>query len=336
MRQGRHGGQIIRILYITTDENRHLGSPDRAQGDCIENGMLIGLRKLLKHDCVEYPRKKILYGDFSSVKKSALHGAGFSIYHEPMEDIPPEHRDLADKKFDVILYGTAYAWGMQDIPALEKKCKLKFYIDGHDLYGTATRGKYIYYRGEKLIGNQVTPAFKGQIIQEEPDLYPIGVGIPESRILPIDLSKKCQLIQKAYPRFANFEPVQEENRQHHIFTDEEMYYEDMAKSWFGLSCKRGGFDAIRHYEIIAAGAVLLYRDYDKKPRLCSPVDLPTIGYSSPEELKSVMNRLLKDGVPTDEYLNLLNEQRQWLIETATTEARAKYIVKILESYVNKN
>jgi hypothetical protein len=28
----------------------------------------------------------------------------------------------------------------------------------------------------------------------------------------------------------------EANRKHHIFTNEEDYYEDMSKSWFGLTC----------------------------------------------------------------------------------------------------
>jgi hypothetical protein len=81
----------------------------------------------------------------------------------------PDHcRDLTNQTFDVILYGTAFAWGMQDIPELEKKCKIKFYIDGHDLYGHATAGNYIRYNGEILIGNQAKPSFKEQLIFQEP------------------------------------------------------------------------------------------------------------------------------------------------------------------------
>lgn len=323
----------MRILFITTDENKNLQYADRCQGDCHENVALIGLRKLLGENCVDFPRKKILYHDWSNVKRSSLHGRGFSIYHEPIKDISEKSRDLTNQTFDVILYGTAFNWGMEDIPELESKCKIKFYIDGNDLIGHAPRGKYISYNGSTVIGNQCSPAFKTQLIEKEPHLYPFGVAVPESRILKLDLDRKKKLYQKSYPKEALFEP-KEVNRSHYFFTEEEDYYNDMADSWFGLTCIRGGWDAIRNYEIIAAGALLLFRDYKYKPLLCSPVDLPTISYSTKEELFDIMNRLVVDGKPTDEYLELQQKQRSWLINTATTEARAKYIINILEKYVN--
>ncbi len=321
----------MKILFITTDENKNLQYPDRCQGDCHENGALIGLRKLLGENCVDFPRKRILYHDWSDVKRSSLHGRGFSIYHEPIQDIPEKSRDLTNQTFDFILYGTAFNWGMTDIPELESKCKFKFYIDGNDLIGHAPNGKYIQYNGNMVIGNQISPAFKTQLIQEEPNLYPFGVAIPKSRILDIDLKRKKKLFQKSYPKEALFEP-KEINRSHYYFTEEEDYYNDMADSWFGLTCTRGGWDAIRNYEIIAAGALLLFRDYKYKPPLCSPVGLPTISYSSKEELFDLMNSLVKDNKPTDTYLELINLQRKWLLETATTEARAKYIIEVLENY----
>jgi hypothetical protein len=44
------GGQqwskvLMRILYITTDENRHLHARDRSQGDYMENLILLGLER---------------------------------------------------------------------------------------------------------------------------------------------------------------------------------------------------------------------------------------------------------------------------------------------------
>lgn len=323
----------LRILFITTDENKNLHDSSKSQGDYHENIALIGLRKLLGENCVDYPRKKILYHDFSSVPRHALHGKGFSLYHKPIEDIPDQCRNLDNQTFDVILYGTSFNYGMQDIPELEAKCKIKFYIDGNDLYGIAPNNQYIIFRNERLIGNQVIPAFKTQIIQEHPNLHPFGVALPKSRVLPIDLGRKKKLFQTTYPKEAFFEQSNERNRQHYIFDNEEAYYEDMAESWFGLTCKKGGFDAMRNCEIIAAGSVLLYRDYHLKPRYCSPVDLPTFNYSSKEELIELMNNLVINGRPSDEYIYMLHKQRQWLLNTATTEARAAYIIEVLESYV---
>jgi len=323
----------IRILFITTDENNHLSSRDRAQGDYFENMMLLGLRKLLGENCVDYPRKRILYHDFSGVPRDSLHGRGFSLYHEPMRDIPDSARDLTNQKFDVILYGTVMANGMVRLPELEKKCKFRFYIDGNDLYGVAQNGNYIIYDGERLIGNQQVPCFKGQIIEENPLVFPTGVGIPKSRILPIDLGKKTQLFQKSTPAYALFRHSDESNRRHHVFHDEDEYYSDLAKSWFGLTCKRGGWDAMRHYEIIAAGSVALFRDYDKKPKYCAPMDMPTISYSSDIELLNIMDSLVEDGNPSAMYLELLAKQRLWLLHNCTVIARAKAALKVLEEYV---
>ncbi len=317
----------LRILFITTDENKNLQYEDRCQGDYHENTALIGLRKLLGDDCVEYPRKRILYHDWSSVNRNSLHGKGFSLYHEPIQDITSRELD----RFDVILYGTSFNYGMIDIPELEKICKIKFYIDGNDLYGNAPNNIYTTHNGERVIGNQISPCFKTQLLQENANIFPFGCGLPANRILPVNF-KKVQLFQKSYPREAYFEPKESHNG-HHCFTNEEEYYEDMSKSWFGLSCKRGGYDAMRNYEIIAAGAVLLYRDYHKKPPLCSPGDLPALSYSSLEELHNLMTRLVPDGKVTQEYLDILTKQRQWLFENGTTEARAKYIIKVLEKYV---
>ena len=322
----------MKILFVTTDENNHLDARDRAQGDYHENVALIGLRNLLGQDCVDYPRKRILYHDFSDVPRNSLHGKGFSLYHEPIQDIPNSCRSLDNQRFDVLLYGTAFCASMVDIPELEAKCRFKFYIDGHDLYGIAPKGKYIYQNGEKLIGSQVSPAFKTQLMTDEKHLYPFGVAVPTSRILPINLPNKKKLFKSTYPKYAFFENPNEYSRKHYTFDDEELYYIDMAESWFGLSCKKGGWDSMRNYEIIAAGSMVIYRDYYLKPKYCSPGDLPAYSYSTKEGLMELMNRLVSNNTPTQEYISLLNMQRQWLRETATTEARAKYIIKVLETY----
>ena len=103
----------------------------------------------------------------------------------------------------------------------------------------------------------------------------------------------------------------------------------MSKSWFGLTSKKGGWDSLRHYEIMASGSLLLFRDYDKKPEQCSPQNLPCFSYSTIEELEDLMNKLVVNGVPTDEYMNMLFEQRDWLLKYGTTESRALSIIKTI-------
>ena len=80
---------------------------------------------------------------------------------------------------------------------------------------------------------------------------------------------------------------------------------------------------------MASGSLLLFRDYDKKPEQCSPQNLPCFSYSTIEGLEDLMNRLVVNGVPTEEYMNMLFEQREWLLKYGTTEARALSIIKTI-------
>lgn len=80
---------------------------------------------------------------------------------------------------------------------------------------------------------------------------------------------------------------------------------------------------------MASGALLLFREYDKKPKLCAPQDLPCHSYASLEELQDLMNRLVQNNKPTKEYLEMLFAQREWLLKYGTTEARALEVLKVL-------
>ena len=79
----------MKILYITTPE-------PKPQGDFQEVMTLIGLREVLGDDCIDLPKKKVLYGDFSSTKKEDLHGWGFTLYKNPTMEIDDSLRDLGN------------------------------------------------------------------------------------------------------------------------------------------------------------------------------------------------------------------------------------------------
>lgn len=52
----------MKILFVTTR------NPNK-QGDYLELSILHGLRKVLGENCVDYPKKKIMYHDFSETQK---------------------------------------------------------------------------------------------------------------------------------------------------------------------------------------------------------------------------------------------------------------------------
>jgi len=319
----------MRILFVTT------AAPDK-QGDLLEVSLLHGLRTVLGDDLIDYPKKKIMYHDFSDSPKNELHGRGFSLLTTPIADV--SNRDIFDQEFDVVLYGDGHMYG--EPPDMEDINKLAdgntWIIDGHDLYGNAPRK--IYHNGEEIIGNQFTNSFKRELIEEEESVYPTGFGIPEERILPIDFEKKDQMYQKTAPSMAIFGGMNELGGgfAHHKYDIEQDYYDDLSRSWFGLTCKKGGWDCLRHYEILAAGSLLLFKDYESKPPLCSPQNLPCFSYSSPQQLYKLMSELVVDNKPTEQYLDMLNKQRKWLCDHGTTSARAKSIIKVLSDNIHGN
>jgi len=314
----------LRILFITTQ------NPTK-QGDLLEVSLLHGLRTVLGEDCVDYPRKKIMYHDFSDTPKDTLHGRGFSLLTTPIQDI--EDRDIFKQKFDYVIYGDGHMYG--EVPEIEGVNELAdgnvWIIDGHDLYGSAPR--MISYNDEVVIGSQFTNCFKRELIESDDEsVYPTGFGIPEERIREVDFSIKDQLYQKTAPSYSLFEDAADMGGgfSHHKFTVEDDYYNDLSRSWFGLTCKKGGWDCLRHYEIIAAGSLLLFRDYHNKPRLCSPQELPCYVYSSKEQLYSLMSELVVENRPTYKYLRMLEKQREWLYNVGTTSARANSILNTLQ------
>lgn len=318
----------MRLLFLTTQNLS-------AQGDLLEVSILNGLRKYLGDNCVDFPRKNIMYHDFSQSPKDQLHGRGFSLLTLPIQDV--SNRDIFDQNFDAVLYGDGHIYGDQRNVIYES---LAFgnvwFIDGHDLYGNAPNK--IMFDNEEIIGTQFDNCFKRELIKSShKNVYPTGFGIPKERVLRINLNNKKQIYQKTAPDFSAFREVKDmiAGFTHHKFTVEHEYYADLQSSWFGLTCKKGGWDCLRHYEIIAAGACLLFRDYDKKPPLCSPQNLPCFSYSSKEELDGIINRLVVNGKPTDEYIDMVNQQRKWLLEFATTEARAKYIVETIRENLRR-
>jgi len=312
----------MKILFIT------IKNPN-VQGDYFELAVINGLKKVLGSNLIDYPKKKVIYGDFSEAPKDSLHGQGFTYLTHPFVD--SVDREIFNQQFDAVIYGDGHMYGEEYfIPEYDKLANNNVWIiDGHDLYGNAPNK--INYLGEEIIGNQFKNSFKGAVVYEETGVYPINLGIPEEAILPIDLSKKNKLFQKTYPKYSYFEKPTDlgGGKKHHVFINEKEYFDDLATSWFGLSCKRGSWDALRNYEIIAAGSLLLYRDYLDKPISCSPRDVPCISYSTKEELMEIFERLVKNNKPTDEYIFLLEAQREWLENYGTTTKVAEGILKVI-------
>ncbi|MDA0778963.1 MAG: hypothetical protein O3C19_07865, partial [Bacteroidetes bacterium] len=133
----------MRILFVPTIH------PEK-QGDLLEVSLFHGLRSVLGENFVDYPKKKIMYHDFTDTQKHTLHGQGFTYLTYPVQDLTDEQRDL-QVGFNVILYGDGHMYGESRIPEIEKYANNNVWvIDGHDLHGHAPRK--IIFDGDEVIG----------------------------------------------------------------------------------------------------------------------------------------------------------------------------------------
>lgn len=85
-------------------------------------------------------------------------------------------------------------------------------------------------------------------------IYPISFSIPTSKIV-VDVFEKTRLLAYIIPGCKDT----------YIYKTEQDYYQGYRESWFALTCKKGGWDCLRHYEIIANGCIPLFLDLDDCP-----------------------------------------------------------------------
>jgi hypothetical protein len=286
----------MRILVLTTLLPNYMA-----------DSLLIGLRELYGEQCVEFPRKDILYGD-----APCYYGRGFTMWSEPIQDVP--RGPSAFEEVDLVIY----ACHRQTTP-----------VDWHVLVrnkAIAPRVVYVDGSDHSLVDPCMVPLFKRELFEEHAGVFPIGFGIPERLIRPLAVDRKTQLHQTHIqdPEFTNDAGYR--------FAEEKAYYDDLAKSFFGITMKKSGWDCMRHYEIMAAGAVVMFKHLERKPYLCAPQCPHFIGYTNRDDFMEKTGLLLTNGKPNAEYVRVLQAQRVWLLANATCTARARYLIQRVEDY----
>jgi hypothetical protein len=74
--------------------------------------------------------------------------------------------------------------------------------------------------------------------------HPIGFSIPE-----------CKIVTSVPCKTKQFSHIVPGDLSTYIFTDETSYYADYCVSTYGRTCRKGEWDCLRHYEILAAGCI---------------------------------------------------------------------------------
>ena len=85
---------------------------------------------------------------------------------------------------------------------------------------------------------------------------------PKSIQFSISETKVVNAIPSKTRDFAHIVPGKLET---YIYDNEHDYYKGYQESYYALTCKKGGWDCLRHYEILANGCIPYFTDLDQCP-----------------------------------------------------------------------
>ena len=167
----------------------------------------------------------------------------------------------------------------------------------------------------------------GAIAERTPfarSLRPIAFSIPEEKIVPEPPEKRKQFnahvvdVEVAERIGASAE---------YAFEDEGEYYADLRASRFGVTTKRTGWDAMRHYELAANGCVPCFRGLGEKPPRCAPHGLEPgancLGYVDADDLLRQV-----EAVGDDEYARLQAGALAWARANSTRARATEFLAEM--------
>lgn len=333
--------------------------------DYLADSLLHGFKSLNDVEVYDYPRKNILYKDGGNDK--GITGNGMTLYHLLEDDninrfdlfypllfdkFNPKYDEWFNKKYDLVIFSNIsnqFGFFIQFYPELLTQNTI--IIDGEDtpamfpyfgyfwrrpLFWFLPRAhkKFRYFKREWTLETKFNRYYKLipkailNYFPEPKNLHTISFSIPEEKIIK-DLPEK----KKLFPKHIVDEEVSlkvEGSFTKYAFETEEEYYGDLQESKFGITTKRSGWDCLRHYEIAANGAVICFKDLNKKPDTCAPHGLipgvNCLSYSNYEDLIKQISSL------SDNNYNTIQEKSLEWVKNNTTVKKALEILKITQRY----
>lgn len=304
----------MKILYLTSPVE-----------DYLQDQILIGLREIYGVDVVDYPKKNVVYQTYDR-PNSEMYGNGFSIW-KTLPDIDVDRDAIFDKLndnyFDIIIFGSI--WNQKAIfKKIRKNWKAVFntklvFLDGQD-------DPYIYKQAA-ILGHY----YKRELIKPLHSFMakPISFSIPDSKINQFDVEKsKLFATHVQCDEAYKIDEIRNSCQKSYAFSDEDEYYQDIARSYYAITMKKAGWDCMRHNEIAANGTVPCFYRFTEKPKSCAPhglVDMKNIlSFDTAEELMEKINIVKENNL----YESMRENVLKWAREHSCRNA-AQHIINDL-------
>lgn len=298
----------MKILFVTNYTQIAMASGGFIN-DFINDGIFHGLRELYGNSVVDSTKIVSLYKEFKNkIPRQHLWGGMTLFWLIDNDDIDRNDIEakIKNKYYDLIIYGAI------------KRCK--------DYYNLVTQ----YYPDNKIIcidGNdesELDPLynrhlyFKRELHIEHPNLKPISCCIPESKFAT-----------KILPKTQEYGTVIPGDRSTYIFTDEQEYYDDYNRSYYGVTTRKavtGWWESLRTLEILANRCIPYFPELEKCPKNIL-THLPKILLLEARELANNFDESI--------YFDLQNKIFEHGKKHLTTKAIAEYIITEIKIHIQK-
>ena len=284
----------MKVLFIS------LGQPDY-QCDCL----LHGLYSLLGEDLTHTDDYFLMYKDYTTPEQLLnSSGKGFTVWGnlpKYLNDKSDIELKIKNKYFDYIVYGSI----------LRCKDYLNLVINYYP------KNKIAVVDGEDdciLVNTNNIPFFKRELVVDIPTIYPISFSIPEEKIVTNTLK-----IQKT-KFLADYLPSNSGSG--YIYQSENDYYNNYKEAYFGKTYKKGGWDCMRHYEILGNYCMPHFENLQNCP-------VQTM-FNFPKKEILEGNAIFESETINDRYYELLNIVFEHTKTYLTTKASAKYLIDTLQ------
>ncbi len=243
-------------------------------------------------------------GDHSSNIKTA-HGKGFTLYGklEKSEfiDCCVSDYEIFYDEYDYVIYPSIRKFDKYFWVSLKRFGPDKVIaIDGDDDECISWHSKYcIYFKRET------------SSIAYSNGINPIQYFIPK----PIIENIKNQTREFTSKKYL-LAPCDPRDRGTFIYTKEKNYFQQYKESFFAYTEIRGGADALRHYEIIASGAVPYFGNIELVPRYCLNNYPKKLQLDANKLYEQFTNKLIKEDKFKSKYYEIQTSFYDWLIKNS--------------------
>jgi len=150
-------------------------------------------------------------------------------------------------------------------------------------------------------------------------LYPLSYSIPLKCVNSLEQVKKTRL----------YSPLIPGDNKTYIYKDEDSYNNNYRDSYFSFTYKKGGYDCLRHYEILANNSIPYYIDIDDIPN-------KTMSTFPKSIIKNAIHTLInnpKDFTAFDKYIE---ELHNYTINNLTCEKSAENFIGLINRVNGEN